>query len=379
MAADSDSNRGNAAVPAWPGRKKFAVGYFFPKPGGTFSEVMEPYLDFICEVYHPWPGLLSARQMHGDLSPMRTPLTMSLLWCRKHGLQLDLLLNATCYGEDAATLKQRDAIVAELRRMDGIGVFPDIVTTTSPFAAKVIRDAFPQVELRASVNMRIDSTLALEYIADLFDSFYICRDLQRDLDTLKLFGEWADDHGKKLCMLANSGCLRNCPWQVYHETLLSHRFEAAVRECDALDMPSVLCAKIYRMQMFEEVLRGSWIRPEDLYRYAPHVSVIKLSTRDALLNQRSIMNAYTSGSWGGDLLELIDPSFPPQLRGFAFDNSAFPPEWSRGEIAGKCASDCTHCGKCAGVLKKVLKPLAGPASPPARLAAAGQGIHFTIK
>ena len=32
-----------------------------------------------------------------------------------------------------------------------------------------------------------------------------------------------------------------------------------------------------------------------------------------------------------------------------FDNRAFPKEWSEGKIAGKCASNCTHCGKCTEV------------------------------
>ena len=38
-----------------------------------------------------------------------------------------------------------------------------------------------------------------------------------------------------------------------------------------------------------------------------------------------------------------------------FDNKAFPKEWSEGKIAGKCAIDCTHCGKCTEVLKLVCK------------------------
>ena len=43
------------------------------------------------------------------------------------------------------------------------------------------------------------------------------------------------------------------------------------------------------------------------------------------------------------------------------DNKAFPAEWSEGKIAGLCAADCTHCGKCADTLKRVLKR--APAQP----------------
>jgi len=354
-------------------RKKFAVGYFFPKPGGAFSEVVAPFLDYIAEVYYPWPGLLSARRLQGSAETLRTPLTASLRWCRLNRIPLDMLLNATCYGDDSATMKQYADIIGELRNMEELELLPDIVTTTSPFIAAAIRREYPRIELRASVNMRLGSTAALEYLGDMFDSFYICRDLQRDIDTVKLFAGWAASHHKKMCMLANSGCLRNCPWQVFHETLLSHDFAAAVRECDALGMPSVLCAEIYRRRMYEEILRATWIRPEDLRRYAPYVSIIKLSTRNARLDQRKILSAYTSGSYEGDLLEIIDPSFPPQLRGFMIDNSAFPPQWSEGAVAGRCASDCAHCGKCGDVLKKVLKPIPQSAPPGAA------GLCFTVK
>ena len=73
------------------------------------------------------------------------------------------------------------------------------------------------------------------------------------------------------------------------------------------------------------------------------------------------LRAYTSGSFDGDLLLLLDRDYASMLAPMIFDNKAFPPEWSEGKIAGLCAADCTHCGKCADTLKRVLK--SAPAQP----------------
>ena len=58
--------------------KRFAVGYFFygERP---VRDVVEGYSDYISEIYFPWPGLLSARQLPGrDIAAMRSQLIRDL-------------------------------------------------------------------------------------------------------------------------------------------------------------------------------------------------------------------------------------------------------------------------------------------------------------
>ena len=336
-------------------RRKYAFGYFFDKRGGfTFRDLVEEYAPFLKEVYFPWPGLLSARELDKNIAPLRKKLVDDLKFCRSKGLALDLLVNATCYGDTALTPVQREEYFGHLKELSSFGLMPEIVTTTSPYIATITKKFDASVDRRASVNMRLNSTLAMEYVAETFDSFYLCRDLQRDLPTVKMFAEWGEKNGKKICMLANSGCLRNCPWQTFHETLLAHDFRHIQGEIMKLNMPSTLCVGIVQSKQYEEILRASWIRPEDLYRYEPYVSVFKLSTREAD-RPDLILKAYTSRSFNGDLLLLLDPGFSFLVRPNVFVNKAFPKEWSEGKIAGKCASNCTHCGKCTEVLNLVLK------------------------
>ena len=133
-----------------------------------------------------------------------------------------------------------------------------------------------------------------------------------------------------------------------------------------LHIPSTLCAEFVLNKQYEEILRGSWIRPEDLHLYESYFSVIKLSTREAD-RPDLILKAYTSGSFDGDLLKILDPGFSFLITPEIFDNKAFPAEWSEGKIAGLCAANCTHCGKCTKVLDLVLKRDPGiPASSAAK-------------
>ena len=293
--------------------------------------------------------------MHEDPAEFKKALVDDLKFCRSKGMALDLLANATCYGDRSFTPAQREEYHGYLKELNSLKLMPEIVTTTSPYLARITKSFDASVVRRASVNMRLNSTLAMEYVADEFDSFYICRDIQRDLPTLKIFADWGRKNGKTLCMLANSACLRYCPWQTFHETLLSHDFSHVVPEIKKIGMQPTLCMELFRDKQYEELLRGSWIRPEDLHRYEPYVSLIKLSTREA--NRPDlILKAYTSGSYEGDLFLLLDSCLQNLSRPFIMDNKAFPKEWSEGGIAGLCANDCTHCGKCTEVRKLVMKP-----------------------
>ena len=335
--------------------RKFAFGYFFGKRAGfSFRDLAEQYAPFLQEVYFPWPGLLSAREIDGAPLPLRKQVIDDMRFCRSKGMRLDLLINATCYGDKALTAEQRLDYYANLKEMDGEGILPEIITTTSPFIAIITKKFNASIDRRASVNMRLNSTLAMEYVSDEFDSFYLCRDLQRDLPTVKLFAEWGKKNGKKICMLANSGCLRYCPWQTFHETMLAHNFRHVFGETKKLGISTTLCVGMIQSKQYEEILRASWVRPEDLHKYEPYVSVFKLSTREAD-RPDLILKAYTSGGFDGDLIQILDPNYSFFMRPYTFDNKSFPKEWSEGKIAGKCAIDCTHCGKCTEVLKLIYK------------------------
>ena len=337
-------------------RTKFAVGHFLtekPDDPKSFLELAKLYAPRLREVYFAWPGLLNGRPTGLKKEHEEERIIADLQYCRAHGMKLDLLANATCYGEKACTEEQRHQLTGIVERLASAGLYPEIVTTTSPYIAKLFKVTYPDIEIRASVSMRLRNTLAFEYLAPLFDSYYICRDVQRDLPTFRNMAAWCKDHGKKLCMLVNSGCVRNCPWQVFHETLHGHDFYGAIPEMYAQGL-DFICRAVFKSGHLADFLRCSWIRPEDVHIFEPELESIKLSTRQVPY-PFEIVEAYLSGTYDGNLIRLMDPYQGAFFRPYRIDNKAFPADWATGGIAAKCAENCTHCGKCEKILELVLK------------------------
>ena len=333
-----------------------AAGYQHFADGAPFGDIVLRH-SAVKEVYFPWVDEPSGRPKLGyeeedDKEELTLALRRDLTRLREAGVGLDLLLNANCYGAEAMGKKLEGRIIDILTKLVGWNCKPEIVTTASPFVARTLKKAFPEIEVRASVNMRLMTLQAFRYLSPLFDSYYLGRDVQRNLETVKRFSDWCHTNGKKLCILANSGCLRNCPWQTYHDNLISHSDEAMKTE-NVKGWSPHLCWTLYKNpKNFPEILKATWIRPEDLHRYAGLVDVVKLATRQHA-NPDMVISAYERGGFEGNLLDLFEPGFSPAFFPRFIDNAAFPSDWF--DRTSACPGDCADCGYCGRVFGEVLK------------------------
>ncbi len=337
-------------------KKNLAVGHFYNEP---FTPAIERHLGRVAEVFFAWPGVLSCRPAPTFTPEVEERLYSDLSWCRAHGVRLDTLFNANCYGDASISTELADFVRRVLGDMDSKGLLPDTVTTTSPFIATVLRRDFPSIERRASVNVRIDGTTGFEHVSDLFDSFYISRDFQRDLSFVRANGVWARAHGVKLGMQVNSGCLRECPFQQFHDNLHGHgdgRAPAQTAAAKEFDFNFFLCKSHYgRNHGFEDFLRATWIRPEDVPLFEDDISVFKIATR-RVSNPTEILDAYAEYSYDGNLLRLMDPDHSALFAPLELQNKRFPPDWATSGIGAACAQNCTHCGRCAAVFREICAP-----------------------
>ena len=334
---------------------EFAVGYRHVSEGEPFSAFV---LDVpaVREVYFPWVDEPSGRPKLGygegdDAATVCDVLHDELAALRAGGVRLDLLLNANCYGAEAMSKRLEAHVIDILATLVEWGTKPEIVTTASPFVARTLKKAFPEIEVRSSVNMRLMTVQAMAYLAPWFDSYYLGRDVQRNLETVRRAADWCHAHGKKLGILANSGCLRNCPWQTYHDNLIAHADEAM--KVKNADFNPHLCWTLYRDPAnFPEILKATWIRPEDLRRYEGLVDFVKLATRQHA-SPRMVTEAYVRGEFRGNLLDLLEPGFAPAFCPHSVDNAAFPPDWF--ERTSACPRECTDCGYCERTWRAVVR------------------------
>ena len=336
---------------------KYSVGFQLYENGEEpFSHIVKAYREHISEVFFPWQDIATGRSAvatrHGytDWDAQRRT-EQELLAIKQMGVKLDLLFNANCYGEYAISEKLSHTVVSVIHHLEEIGTPADIVTTASLAIAHTVKKHFPKIEVRASVNMKIGTVKAMEYVSDLFDSFHVQRDYNRDIEHLKRLKAWADKAGKKLIMLANSGCFINCSGQIFHDNLVSH--EAEICEVKNLSdfMPYVCWRTLKNRENWHYLLENTWVRPEDIHNYDGIFDTVKLATRMHTL-PGMVIDAYARRSFVGNTLDLFEPGFGRALNPYIISNKNFPEDWF--VKTSSCDKQCDKCGYCKTVLDRVL-------------------------
>ena len=328
-------------------RRTLAVGWFDNAP---FHEICSKFTGRIKEVFFAWPGVTASRPRAPWTQERKDLLYSDLSWCRENGIELDAIFNSSCYGDIAVSPELADLVTDKLREMDEYGLMPEHLTTTSPFIATVVRKRFPSVKLRISVNVYAENTVSLSYIDDLFDSFYAGIDRHRRIDYVRMMHRWALEHGKTLCLYANSGCLKDCTFRQFHNNQHGHNrmgMSAAGRD---FGFSTFLCRKNYERGNFTDFLRADWLRPEELPEYEKYASVVKLATRRHP-DPEAVIRAYATYSYDGDIAKITDPFFDFP---FSVDNAALgsSPLWPEVRDCPD-AHDCKRCGKCDRLLSEL--------------------------
>ena len=335
---------------------KFAVGYQLPEEGEEpFAEIVKDFRPHIAEVYFPWLDMPTGRSPMTSQNGLvdwegQRKLEADLSAIKKMGVNLDLLLNASCYGRYGFSRRLANfvcSVIAHLLETVGL----DAVTTMSPMIAATVKRQFPALDVRASVNMRLGTVKAMGYVRDLFDSFCMQREYNRDLTRIRELKAWCDAGGKRLTLLANSGCLSFCAVQTFHDNLVSH--ESDVSETINMEERSpAFCWSHYKDRAnWVTFLQNTWIRPEDVRHYEPYFPVLKLATR-MHANPRRVIGAYTRGEFRGNLPDLLEPGHGPVFAPYVIDNKRFPADWFERTTA--CDKTCHKCTYCESVLQKVL-------------------------
>jgi collagenase-like PrtC family protease len=222
------------------------------------------------------------------------------------------------------------------------------VTTASLLIAKFMKENFPAIDVRASVNMDIGTVEGLEYVEGYFDSFYVRRDLNRNMPELLKLKRWCDGRDKTMYLLANSGCLNNCSAHVFHDNLVAHEAESAEMD-NGYSFTGVCHEYLSKLENHSSWLeRTGFIRPEDVGEYEGVVEAMKLATRVNSSPSR-ILDAYVGASYRGAVTELLEPDHTGAFYPKYIDNSRFPKEYSAKVLY--CNKKCSECDYCKSTLE----------------------------
>lgn len=327
----------------------FTVGYQLTGDSLFLDSILR-HSDRISEVYFSWGSMPNGRHaatLHQTLSPweVREKTEAELAVLHRAGISFNLLLNGACYGDRALSKAFFREVCETVEEVAGKYTLTS-VTTTSPPLAHLIKQNFPGIATRASVNMGVATPAAAEYLAEDFDGFYLPRELNRSLSALEDFSDALERMGKTRHILANSGCLNHCPARSFHDNLVSH--EMGVASMDNAIPFRGLCADWLRDPSHRRMLlsRLNLIRPEDLSLYEGLCDSIKLATRVSP-DPTFILESYAAGACHGNLLDLTEPNHAGHFYPMVLENDRIPPEY--GLYAASCAKKCDICGYCGKV------------------------------
>ncbi|MCM8788614.1 MAG: U32 family peptidase [Candidatus Omnitrophica bacterium] len=327
---------------------KFSVGYQLIEEGKTFLEIAKKFREKIDEVYFSWLNLPSGRgpiaNKKGYINwEAQQQMEYELKGIKKSGIKLNLLLNASCWGGISLSKSLANTVLSIIDHLEQkIGI--DSITVFSPAIAHTIKKNFHEMEIRASVNMKIGTKTAMEQLSELFDGFVMQREYNRDFEKIKELKAWCEKNGKKLSMLANSGCINHCAVQIFHDNVIAHETEVFTKNNISDDIPGN-CWSYYRnKENWKNLLfNHSWVRPEDIHFYKGYFTNIKLATRISPFFEK-IIEAYCKEKFDGNLLDIFEPSHSGLIFPHIIDNSKFPEQWF--QTLSRCNKDCTECSFC---------------------------------
>ena len=329
---------------------KFSVGYQVNKDN-LFMEYIAEHKDYIHELYFSWGDIPNGRNsmlLSSDLLPWEAQQKQisDLKYISEKGIKLNLLLNGNCYGENS---QSRDFFVKIGNTVDYIAsnFGLESITTTSPLIARFIHENFDDIEVRASVNMKIGSIPGMEYVSEYFDSFYMQREHNRCLEKMKELKKWCDMNDKKLYMLANSGCLNDCSAHTFHDNLVAH--EAEIAKMDNGYNFEGVCRDHLKKNRLSILNRSNFVRPEDIHLYDEYFTAAKLATRVSN-NPIKIVRAYINRQYKGAVTDLLEPNHSGIFYPDIIDNSKLPDDFAKQVMT--CNKNCTDCSFCKTCLDK---------------------------
>ncbi len=331
---------------------QFSVGYQLCTDDDFLNTILK-YKDNIYEVYFSFgdtPNGRHAANVHSELLPHEATEKQlcDLSRLSAAGIPLNILYNGNCYGERALSRSFFQSIG------DTVDYFARSftlrsVTTTSPLIARFIKENFESIRTRASVNMEIGTPEGMDYLADVFDGYYMKREGNRSFPTVRRLSAWCREHGKELFALANSGCLNHCSSHIFHDNIVAH--EGAIMTHDNAYLYRGTCwGYLQNPEKHVSVLRDTnYIRPEDIGLYEGYFAAMKLATR-VNQNPSRVVESYMRGKHYGSPLDLCEPAHSSAIAPYYLDNTKIPRDFARR--VGECDKRCEECGYCEEIFKQ---------------------------
>jgi collagenase-like PrtC family protease len=280
------------------------------------------------------------------------------------GMRFNYLLNSACMGNREYHPKHHAELIGYLDEIVNLGA--DSVTIAIPYLMEVVRDQYPDLEIVSSSFCRIDSVRKAVFFEELgAKRIVLPHTIRRKFGLIKRI---RDAVGCDIELLVNNTCIHQCALANYHASNSSHASQTHGAEYGGHYIQySMFHCNIHRLRDPAELLKSTWVRPEDVARYERlGIDFVKIEGRNRttewLLNAAK---AYLERRYEGNAFDLLSQTVLGYLQSNPLINEPLPPldinidnRALEGFLdffeEGRCTDDCTACNYCDDWARKAV-------------------------
>jgi collagenase-like PrtC family protease len=287
------------------------------------------------------------------LKSIKIPKKYLLMNSRVHG-------HASYFdGNQLKTVLQGLASLLDAAVLDGV-VFADA------YYLQALSDAGPdvasQLEAVPSINHMLDSFDRIASVLDFISAtrfalprtLILDRSLNRRMEELATVSSRCREAfpGIKIELLANEGCLYQCPFKPAHDCHISLVNMGQVLDTHVINQQLGCVRALQRFP--SRLFKSPFIRPEDVGAYELTADVLKICGRTlggSFLMK--VLDGYLNGRFDGNLVELMD-AMEPTAQWLHLSNEKLPADFLSRLTT--CSKDCSCCGYCEELLRTCARP-----------------------
>lgn len=236
----------------------------------------------------------------------------------RKNLNFNYLLNSTCLDNKEFSWSFRRQLHQLIDWLKALEV--DSVTVSMPYILNFIRKRYPDFRIYVSTMAQVDSPDKARYWQDLGVDKITLYEVNVNRN-LKLIEKIRRSVKCQLQLIANNGCLYDCPFTVNHGLLCSHASQSGhILQGFIIDFYRIMCSYM-RLKDPVNFVRSDWIRPEDISCYENlGIDCIKIVNRGMTSEAiKNIVKAYSDRKYEGNLLDL----FPSPAKNISFKKRNF--------------------------------------------------------
>jgi predicted O-methyltransferase YrrM len=315
------------------------------KQFAEFYEFCKEYKPYIYDLYFTCRMPPFVQDAMGDvfISDSNITIEQALMMQQSLGIKISAVFNNTLVRPSQENL---DLFIHNFRQLYRAGISSATIPHTHWLSTGQIQKVFPKLEIKNTILRNVTKANEIAKLAEAgFHYINLDRDLMRDRDTLVECKRAADKYSVKLSLLANEGCLGNCPMMDEHFQFNNTRFDNSPQYFnDAISRVS--CPK-WDYEDPATPLKTADFPPwrEDWVELLQYVDVIKMHGRESInrLNDTmDIVKRFANNE------EILFDTFNDYIKQTNLENKPID-GWRK--IIKNCKFNCWDCNYCDNVYK----------------------------